>query len=328
MLFIDSPDTDPYFNLALEEYIFEHMDRSERYLMLWQNENTIVVGVHQNTAQEINASYVREHRIRVVRRLSGGGAVYHDKGNLNYTIVADRSDYADFNFRGFVLPVIDTLKQFGIEASFSGRNDVLINGKKFSGNAQYVRHGRILHHGCIMLDSDLETVTNALQVREIKYRSKGIPSVRSRMTTINSETSRPVSMTAFRNALVDSIRHHEASFSRYTLTPEDYEKINRLKADRYETWDWNYGTSPAYDVCKEAKFDAGLVTAFLSVDGGRIASVRFYGDFFSEENPRELEEAMRGIPLDENLRSRLEALHVGRYMSGMTADDLARLLQE
>ena len=161
MKFIESPWTDPYYNLALEEYVFEKLDRSEDWLILWQN-----------------ADYVKEHGISVARRLSGGGAVYHDKGNLNYTIIVDKNDDFDFNFQYFVLPVTNALKLFGVDAAFSGRNDVTIDGKKFSGNSQYVKQNRIMHHGCIMLDSNLAHVAEALRVKPVKLESASRPSMR------------------------------------------------------------------------------------------------------------------------------------------------------
>ena len=328
MLFIDSPSTDPHFNLALEEHVFEQMDRSQSYFLLWQNENTIVVGVHQNTAQEINAAYVREHGIHVVRRLTGGGAVYHDSGNLNYTIITDQTGDGGFDFAEFAKPVLAALAQLQVRAECSGRNDILINGKKISGSAQMVRRGRVLHHGCIMLDSNLENVTNALQVRESKYRSKGIPSVRSRVTTINREAPAPISMETFRQTLTDCIRAGESSFEERFLTQEDLAQIEDLRRNKYETWDWNYGKSPDYDVVKEEKFPAGLITAYLQIHQGRIVAVRFYGDFFGEEDPRKLEEAMRGLALDETLAERLKALDSERVFRGITAKEIAELLTD
>ena len=193
MRFLESPSNDPYFNLALEEYVFEHLDRSYSYFMLWQNFNTIVVGKYQNTAEEINQSFVDEHGIRVVRRLSGGGAVFHDRGNLNFTFIVDQGSNPDFNFKVFVEPVVQALDRFGIHAEFNGRNDITIDGMKFSGNSQYTRHGRLLHHGCIMLDSNLTNVADALKVKDAKFDSKAVKSVRSRVTTINSHASVPIS---------------------------------------------------------------------------------------------------------------------------------------
>lgn len=325
MFYLESPSRDPYFNLALEEYVFERMDKSKSYFMLWQNDNTIVVGKYQNTAEEIDQAYVDAHGIRVARRLSGGGAVYHDKGNLNFTFIVDRADAPGLNFKIFVEPVIQALARFGVHAAFTGRNDLTIDGMKFSGNAQYARRGRLLHHGCIMLDSNLTSVADALRVKEAKFASKAVKSVRSRVTTINAHAPAPISMEDFKGALKECAMASGA-LEPYTLTEEDLAAVRKLRDEKYATWAWNYGCSPAYDMRREMKFPAGLVTAHLSAEGGKIKAVRFYGDFFGGELG-ELEGAMAGLPLDEHLTDALEALRVGDYMSGITAEELSRLLR-
>lgn len=325
MFYLESPSRDPYFNLALEEYVFERMDKSKSYFMLWQNDNTIVVGKYQNTAEEIDQAYVDAHGIRVARRLSGGGAVYHDKGNLNFTFIVDRADAPGLNFKIFVEPVIQALARFGVHAAFTGRNDLTIDGLKFSGNAQYARRGRLLHHGCIMLDSNLTSVADALRVKEAKFASKAVKSVRSRVTTINAHAPAPISMEDFKGALKECAMASGA-LEPCTLTEEDLAAVRKLRNEKYATWAWNYGFSPAYDMRREMKFPAGLVTAHLSAEGGKIKAVRFYGDFFGGELG-ELEGAMAGLPLDEHLTDALEALRVGDYMSGITAEELSRLLR-
>ena len=325
MFYLESPSRDPYFNLALEEYVFERMDKSKSYFMLWQNDNTIVVGKYQNTAEEIDQAYVDAHGIRVARRLSGGGAVYHDKGNLNFTFIVDRADAPGLNFKIFVEPVIRALARFGVHAEFTGRNDLTIDGMKFSGNAQYARRGRLLHHGCIMLDSNLTSVADALRVKEAKFASKAVKSVRSRVTTINAHAPAPISMEDFKGALKECAMA-SGELEPCTLTEEDLAAIRKLRDEKYATWAWNYGCSPAYDMRREMKFPAGLVTAHLSAEGGKIKAVRFYGDFFGGELG-ELEGAMVGLPLDGHLTEALEALRVGDYMSGITAEELSRLLR-
>ena len=325
MRYLESPSRDPYFNLALEEYVFERMDKSKSYFLLWQNDNTIVVGKYQNTAEEIDQAYVDAHHIRVARRLSGGGAVYHDRGNLNFTFIVDRADAPGLNFKIFVEPVIQALARFGVHAEFTGRNDLTIDGMKFSGNAQYARRGRLLHHGCIMLDSNLTSVADALRVKEAKFDSKAVKSVRSRVTTINAHAPAPISMEDFKGALKECAMA-SGELEPCTLTEEDLAAIRKLRDEKYATWAWNYGFSPAYDMRREMKFPAGLVTAHLSAEGGKIKAVRFYGDFFGGELG-ELEGAMAGLPLDGHLTEALEALRVGDYMSGITAEELSRLLR-
>ena len=325
MRYLESPSRDPYFNLALEEYVFERMDKSKSYFLLWQNDNTIVVGKYQNTAEEIDQAYVDAHDIRVARRLSGGGAVYHDRGNLNFTFIVDRADAPGLNFKIFVRPVVEALARFGVHAEFTGRNDLTIDGMKFSGNAQYARRGRLLHHGCIMLDSNLTSVADALRVKEAKFASKAVKSVRSRVTTINAHAPAPISMEDFKGALKECAMA-SGELEPCTLTEEDLAAIRKLRDEKYATWAWNYGFSPAYDMRREMKFPAGLVTAHLSAEHGKIKAVRFYGDFFGGELG-ELEGAMVGLPLDGHLTEALEALRVGDYMSGITAEELSRLLR-
>ena len=326
MRYLESPSRDPYFNLALEEYVFERMDKSKSYFMLWQNDNTIVVGKYQNTAEEINQAFVDAHHIRVARRLSGGGAVYHDKGNLNFTFVVDQGSNPAFNFKIFVQPVVEALARFGVHAEFTGRNDLTIDGMKFSGNAQYARHGRLLHHGCIMLDSNLTSVADALRVKEAKFASKAVKSVRSRVTTINAHAPSPISMADFKGAL-RACAMASGELEPYALTEADVLAVQKLRDEKYATWAWNYGFSPPYDMVRERKFPAGLVTAHLSAEGGKIKAVRLYGDFFGSGELGELESAMAGLPLDGRLAEALEALHVEHYMSGITAAELAALLR-
>lgn len=325
MIYLESQSTDPYFNLALEEYMFERMDRSKSYFLLWQNENTVVVGKYQNTAEEINRQYVDQHGTRVVRRLSGGGAVYHDKGNLNFTFIVDKDAIADFNFKAFVLPVIHALQRIGVHAEFNGRNDITIDGAKFSGNSQYAKSGRVLHHGCIMLDSDVGVVAEVLNVKDAKFESKGAKSVKSRVTTINSHTSAPVSMEAFKRLLKEEIARSE-EMEEIFLNEEHLAEIRQLRESKYATWEWTYGASPTYNMRKEKKFPAGLITVFLQVEGGRIESIRFYGDFFGNGDLGELETAMKGIRLDEHLMKKLKSLGVGRYINGITEQELSALL--
>lgn len=325
MVFLEATNTDPYFNLALEEYVFEHMDRKKEYFMLWQNYNTIVVGKYQNTAEEINQQFVDEHSIKVVRRLSGGGAVYHDKGNLNFTFIVNQAPDAEFNFKVFVVPVVRALKKLGVKAEFNGRNDITINGQKFSGNSQYMRHGRLLHHGCIMLDSNLTTVADALKVKDAKFNSKSVKSVRSRVTTINANAPRHISMDEFKNTLRECALEN-GEMEVYTLTEQDIAAVNRLRDEKYATWEWNYGRSPEYDLRVERKFDAGLVAIHLQAESGRIKQIHFSGDFFGNGEISELENAMISLRLDKHLEQNLDPLNVGYYINGVSAQDIANML--
>lgn len=325
MVYLESSSTDPYFNLALEEYVFEQMDKSKQYFMLWQNNNTIVVGKYQNTAEEINQEFVDERGIRVVRRLSGGGAVYHDKGNLNFTFIVDQANGQEFDFKMFILPVIKALERLGVFAEFNGRNDITIDGEKISGNSQYVKAGRLLHHGCIMLDSNLTNVADALRVKEAKFESKSVKSVRSRVTTINAHAPTRISMDRFKRVLRESILE-SAELTPYILTSRDMAAVKELRDKKYHTWEWNYGQSPTYTMRRDAKFPAGLITACLQIETGRIADIRFYGDFFGSNDIADLEHAMIGLALDDSLGERVEGLHINTYIHGITAQDICHML--
>ena len=326
MIYIESHSTNPYYNLALEEYVFEQMDQSESYFMLWQNENTIVVGKYQNTAEEVNREFAEAQGIRVVRRLSGGGAVYHDRGNLNFTFIADKDELDDFNFRIFTMPVLKALETLGVHAEFTGRNDLVLDGRKFSGNSQYMKKGRVLHHGCIMLDSDLEKVRDALRVREAKFTSKSVKSVRSRVTTINEHAPRKITMDEFKAALKAQV-FSENDITEYTLTSEDEAAVLKLMHEKYETYEWNYGFYRGYSLRREQKFDAGLVTVDMDAAHGVITGIRLSGDFFGSGDIAELEQSLQGLPLDEHLADRLTELGIEHYIHGISAEELALLMK-
>lgn len=326
MYYLETKSRDPYYNLAFEEYVFEKLDRSHAYFLLWQNSNTIVVGKYQNTAEEINQGVVYEKGIRVARRLSGGGAVYHDDGNLNFTFIVDAGNIEDFQFEAFVKPVVKTLEKMGVKAEFNGRNDITIDGMKFSGNSQYMKHGRIMHHGCIMLDSNLASVADALRVRAAKFESKSVKSVRSRVTTINAHTAHKYTMEEFKKLLVETIAETN-ELEKLELTEEQKLEIEQLRKEKYATWEWNYGKSPKYNMRYEKKFPSGLVSVYLNAEGGRIQDIHFYGDFFGNGNIHGLEEKLKGQPLDMSLENVLESAGVENYMAGITAKDIAAMLR-
>ena len=305
--FIDVKSTDPAFNLALEQYVFDSLPRDRSWFLLWQNHNTIVIGRHQNTLAEINEEAVRARGVTVVRRLSGGGAVYHDLGNLNFTFIQDAGPTDQLDMGLFCRPVAQALRAMGVEAQVNGRNDITIDGQKFSGNSQYIREGRVMHHGTIMYSSDLDTVGQVLKVEPEKIRAKGVRSVRSRVTTVQSHMPRPLPLEQFKARLLEEISR-ERPMDPYALTQADLAAVEAIKKARYDRWEWNYGVSP-------------LVEAHIHLEEGRIAAVSFFGDFFSAVEPEELVALLRGCPLrEEDLRERLEGVEVSRYFAGLTGD--------
>ena len=325
--YLDLMTTDPSYNLAMEQYVFDCLPRDRMYFMLWQNDNAIIVGKYQNTIAEINEEAVRERGIRVVRRLSGGGAVYHDMGNLNFTFITDVGESNALNLKLFCEPVVRTLATLGVKAEVNGRNDITIDGKKFSGNSQYIRQGRVMHHGTIMFDSDLSVVSEALRVDPTKIQTKGIRSVRSRVTNVAEHLPEKVTLPEFRRILLENILKENPGEA-YPLTQDDLAAVEKLRAERYATWEWNYGQSPEYGVKKEARVEGcGKLELQLRVTKGRIAGCRIYGDFFGSRDSAEVEQALLGCPLEETaVEKALEPLPVGEYFHNLTREKLTELL--
>lgn len=325
MIYLESESHDPYFNLAMEEYIFDRLDSNEEYFMLWQNDNTIVVGKYQNTMQEVNQEFVDAHDIRVVRRLSGGGAVYHDKGNLNFTFIVSQSEHG-LNFTQYIKPVIAALAKFGVKAEFTGRNDITIDGKKISGNSQYVKRGRVMHHGCILVDSNLTSVSDALRPKAAKFVSKSAKSVISRVTTIREHCPVPIDVPSFKEALKQEVLSQGST--QYIFSEEELKEIQKIAEEKYMKWEWNYGKSGNYNYSKSEKYDFGMVEIEASVKEGIIQDISIRGDFFGNGDIADVENALKGERVDDGLDIRLnEKIDLNEYIFGMTADQLKKQLR-
>ena len=327
MIYIKSPSIDPHFNLALEQYVFDEMDRSQEYFMLWQNDNAIIIGKHQNTVREINSSYVKEHDISVVRRLSGGGAVYHDLGNLNFTFIVSENGLEQFDFGSFCRPIVKALGHFGVKAEINGRNDMTIDGKKFSGNSQYAKQGRVMHHGTILYDSNLETVSHALQVSADKIVSKGVQSVRSRVTNVRNYMEKDVPIGEFWEMLLQDMSA-ETPMEFYTLTEADLERVRQIQKERYDTWEWNYGNSPAYAIVKERRFDGcGKLEVHMNVEKGMITAFDVFGDYFGNGDKDQLRQHLLGVKLtEEALQEALQSLNISDYFCYLEKEQFLDLL--
>ena len=324
---INLTTTDPAFNLAAEQYVFESLPKDRNYFMLWQNDNAVIIGKYQNTLAEINQPYVEAHKIKVVRRLSGGGAVFHDLGNLNYTYITDAGELETLNMRIFCEPIVKALAEFGVAAEINGRNDMTIHGKKFSGNAQYIRHGRVMHHGTLLYNSDLSAVSKALQVDPEKIRAKGMESVRSRVTNIRRYLKEDVPLFAFREMLLAFIRRGTES-EEYAFSEKDLREIVRIKQERYDTWEWNYGKSPECSILKSARVEGcGIIEVYLETDHSLITDVSFQGDFFSTRDPEELIPNFIGKKPDaDGFSQALEGIDVEKFFTGLTKEQMLSLL--
>ena len=325
-VYINVTSTDPAFNLALEQYVFDALPRDRQYFLFWQNHNAIIIGKHQNTLAEIDEDYVRAHNIRIVRRLSGGGAVYHDLGNLNYTWITDAGDSAQVDLRKFCQPVADALISLGADAEVSGRNDILIEGQKISGNAQYIREGRVMHHGTLLFDSNLSILGSALKVDPAKIQAKGVQSVRSRVTTIRPHLGQEVSLADFKARILQHLFPN--GVMEYHLTHTDISSIEEIRRQRYDTWDWNYGASPPCTLIRKQRIEGcGTIEAHIRLEKGRIAAITFLGDFFSTVEPEELAVKLVGLRLtEEDCRPVLDAADVSRFFTGVGTQDILTLL--
>ncbi len=322
MLFFDSPFTSPYDNLALEEHLFTTLPEGESALLLWQNDNTIVVGKNQNAAAEIDIAYVKATGIRVARRLSGGGAVYHDMGNLNFTIITTQRQFEAFHFQSFVTPVLETLASFGLHAEFTGRNDLTLNGKKFCGNAQYAKGNKLLHHGCIMLSTDLGKVGKALTANKKKFDTKAVKSIASRVTTINAQAATPIEMADFK-AKLQAFVFANADMTPYDFTAQDRAAVLQKSREKYATNAWIYKALGAYHSTNEARFAWGLAQVAFDAKDGKIAQIDFAGDFFGKQSVDTLCAALVGAPLDGSLRGVLAQLNIADYMQGATPEEIS-----
>lgn len=240
MLFIQNNNTDPYFNLALEEYLLKNFE--DDCFMLWQNEPCVVVGKNQNVFNEINQEYVKEKRIKVTRRLSGGGTVFHDLGNLNFTFIINDNQNSLHNYKKFTTPIVKALAELGLKAEHSERNDLTINGLKFSGNAQYKHKNRLLHHGTILFSSSLKDIRDSLKIDGNKS-GRWVKSVSSPVTNIQGHLVEPLTIEEFKTEIEKHLASQNEKCTFYTLTSIDEEKVNKLSCEKYSTNEWVYGPS-------------------------------------------------------------------------------------
>jgi len=324
MKFIQWTDTDAYFNLAAEEYVLFALDPREDFLLLWQNKNAVVVGKHQNTIEEINQPYVDEHEVQVVRRLSGGGAVYHDLGNLNFSFIENVANQK-INFRAYAEPIVRALEKMGIHAELSGRNDITIDRKKISGMAQMIKSGRLLCHGTLLFQSNLDVIQHVLNVSGDKIESKGVKSVRSRVTNI-CEHQADATMPTFKRFL-EEILSEKKPISHYEFSERDRSQILFLRAEKYSTWEWNYGQSPDYDIKKVRRFEGGILSIYLRVNRGIIQSVRFFGDYFGNGDIEDIERSLQSVGIREDaVLDALKPFDISDYIHGLSGQELAKMI--
>ena len=333
MLFVPNELTDPRINLAIETFLLQEMQVDEPILLFYINEPSIIIGRNQNTIEEINKEYVDEHGIHVVRRFSGGGAVYHDLGNLNFSFIMKDDGQSFRDFEKLTKPIIEALHELGVSgAKLKGRNDLVINDQKFSGNAMYATNGRMFAHGTIMFDSDINVVVKALKVKKEKIESKGIKSIRSRVTNIKPflpENEQSMTTKEFRQAILLKIFgvENEDEIQTYTLTDEDWQKINAISDQYYRNWDWNYGHSPAFDLQRSQRFSIGSIEVRLNVKEGKIAALKIYGDFFGLGEIKDVEDKLIGTRYaKEDLAAVIDTIDLQKYFGNIEKEEFLNLI--
>lgn len=320
---------DPTINLALEEYCVRNLNMNDDYLLFYINEPSIIIGKHQNTIEEINSGYVNENGIQVVRRISGGGAVYHDKGNLNFSFMTKYSNESIHNFKYFTGPVIKVLAELGVNAELNGRNDITVSDRKISGNAQFTDTKSMFSHGTLLFDSHLEDVAKALNVRIDKIESKGIKSVRSRVANITEFLSHKMSIDEFRQKIIDSIFSNQDSVEYFELSDEQWSDVMNLSESKYRNWDWNYGRSPEFNIQKVNRFDFGQIDARINVKDGVIKSIKIYGDFLGHGELEDLEKKLMNKKYEkETLLNSLSEFNLNMYLGKISGDEFSAFLCE
>lgn len=327
MKYIVNKSNNPAYNIALEAYAFRELLSEDEIFILWINEPAIIIGKHQNTIQEINKEYIDAHGIHVARRLSGGGAVYHDLNNLNYTIISNKSEEGAFDFKTFSQPVIETLADLGVKAEFTGRNDLEINGKKFCGNAQAYYKGRMMHHGCLLFDVDMTVLGDALKVSKDKIESKGIKSVRARVTNIIDELPEKITVNEFSDKILAKMKETYPDMTEYVLSEDELAKIQKSADDQFGNWDWVYGKAPEYTIERNVRYPAGKINTFANVEKSIIKNIKIYGDFFGIKDVQDIEELLVGTRYEnKDVLEKLKTIDTTQYFSGMTVEEVAKAI--
>jgi lipoate---protein ligase len=337
MIFVDNlENTDARQNLALEEYVLRHRMGDDDLLLFYVNAPAIIIGRSQNTIEEIASDVVDARGIRVVRRVSGGGAVYHDLGNLNFSFMT-RDVKGRFNrYDRFNGPVVEVLRELGVEAEIGGRNDILVGGRKISGNAQFATPDRMLSHGTLLVHANLDDVTAALRPKPGKVESKGVKSIRSRVANINEFLPQPadtgeVALTVheLRELILERIfgTRDRARIPSVELTDADWRAVRELEAKKYGAWSWNYGENPPSNVQRAQRFAAGELDVRLDVQQGRIAALRIFGDYMGRADVADVEARLLGVAYDrDGMVAALAGVDLSLYFGDVSRDEVLGIL--
>lgn len=321
MLCINSSNTSPYFNLASEEYLLKCFQ--EDVFLLYRNVPSIVVGKHQNTLAEINLPFVQEKEILVARRISGGGTVFHDLGNLNFAFFTTGKDGDLVNYRRATLPIIEALGEMGLEAKLGKRNEILHKKLKISGTASHVWKKRVLHHGTLLFSSEMGNLSAALKSVQERFTDRAVRSVPARVTNIRDHLAESLNVEQFQERILGHLLKTNKDARFYQFSPTDIAQIEERSDSKFATWEWNFGYSPKYQFCKSITFKSGRLDLHMNVEKGVIKGLKMVGDFTSVIDVSLLEQMLMGSIHDpETLRIRLSEIKVSDYISGMENEEL------
>ncbi len=330
MKFVESHSTDAEYNLAFEEFIFKNLplDGDEEYVYLWQNDKAVIIGKNQNAWAEINENFLEESGTKLVRRITGGGAVYHDLGNLNFSFITKDKGQGKIDFSTYYVPIVEALKKIGVPAELSGRNDITVDGKKVVGASQSIWKGRVLSNGCMLFDVQMENLAQALKVRPEKLKSKGVASVKARVTNIKPYLDSDVRVEDFKEVLLKELflqRGEEAQ--EYKLSDAELKEVEEIKAKRFGNKAWNWGKSPKGSFSKGIKFPQGFIETSFDVEKGKLANVKILGDYFGTADSVEVESALDGQNYNKHdILEVLEDMDLEKYFGqGLEAENILHL---
>lgn len=326
MIYIETNSTDVCYNFGLEYYFTVEKPLDDTVFLFWRTTPTLMVGRYQNVLEEVDKAYADAHGIKIVRRMSGGGTIYTDLGGWQFTFIEDAKG-ENIQFQQYIAPVIEALAEAGVQAAFNGRNDLTIGGRKISGNAQYRLGGRVVHHGSLLFDTDLEQMVAATTVDRYKIQSKSIQSVRERVTNIAEHLPAPMSAEAFKERVVRHILGPDGTA--YAVTPEDDARIRQLGQERFASWESTYGQGPAYNIERVGRFPGGTMRFRLDVKRGIIQQAAVSGDFFATLDSETFHNALAGCRYERGaVRDALERSGVSGAVYNISIEDMAKAIAD
>jgi len=317
--------TDPRMNLAIEEFLLRHKTDTQELLLFYVNEPSVIIGRNQNSVEEVDPTYIEDNNVHVVRRLSGGGAVYHDFGNLNFSYISNTAENLH-NYAHFISPVVAVLKHLGVPAELKGKSDVFVDGKKISGNAQYASKGRMVSHGTILFDTNVKNMMQALNPRQVEIESSAVQSVRNFVTNVKDYLPAEFTMDHLRNELVKGIFGTESP-PEIEFSPEDWLEIESIRNDRFDHWGWNYGRAPKFNIQKTGDFPAGKLDVRINVNKGTIEEIRFFGTYSFLKEIDRLQAQLVGTRYEQKeIEAVLAGIDLSDYFGEIPAEEIKALI--